>query len=164
MIAILEKTEHNVDFHQIVDYIEASHIRYALTINPTVYVSHIRQFWSTAGIKTTNEGTKILATVDAQDLEISSLKARVKILEDKDSGREEPAQEDAPIKGKSIEIGEEVVVERSTELGSNDTEETMNVLSSMEATNILTSGVAAVSVPPVAGVSTIGVSTVSELF
>nr|GFA22316.1 hypothetical protein [Tanacetum cinerariifolium] len=56
--------------------------------------------------------------IEAQDLEISSLKARVKILEYKDSEREEPAQEDAPIKGKSIKIGEEVVVERSTELGN----------------------------------------------
>nr|GEZ88285.1 hypothetical protein [Tanacetum cinerariifolium] len=63
MVAILEKYEHNIDFHQIVDFVEASHIRYALTINPTVYVSHIRQFWSTARIKTTDEGTKILSTI-----------------------------------------------------------------------------------------------------
>nr|GFA73344.1 synaptobrevin, longin-like domain protein [Tanacetum cinerariifolium] len=65
MIAILEKYEHNQDFNQIVDFIEASHIRYALTLNPTIYVSHIRQFWSTARIETTEEGTKILTTVDA---------------------------------------------------------------------------------------------------
>nr|GFB85738.1 hypothetical protein [Tanacetum cinerariifolium] len=64
MIAILEKYEHNQDFHQIVDFVGASHIRYALTFNPTVHVSHIRQFWSTARIETTEEGTKILATVD----------------------------------------------------------------------------------------------------
>nr|GEW48187.1 hypothetical protein [Tanacetum cinerariifolium] len=64
MIAFLEKYEHNQDFHQILDFVEASHIRYALTFNPTVYVSHIRQFWSTARIETTEEGTKILATVD----------------------------------------------------------------------------------------------------
>nr|GFB34879.1 hypothetical protein [Tanacetum cinerariifolium] len=71
MTAILEKLEHNVDFHKIVDFVEASHIRYALSINPTVYVSHIRQFWSTARIKTTNEGTKILATVDGKPMTIS---------------------------------------------------------------------------------------------
>nr|GEY07459.1 hypothetical protein [Tanacetum cinerariifolium] len=64
MVAILEKSEHNVDFHPIVDFVEASPLRYALTFKPTVYVSHIRQFWSTARIKTTEEGTKILATVD----------------------------------------------------------------------------------------------------
>nr|GEW34229.1 hypothetical protein [Tanacetum cinerariifolium] len=40
----------------------------------------------------------------------------------------------------------------------------VNVLSSMKAANILTSEVAAVSVPPVAGVSTVGVPIVSGLF
>nr|GEZ39475.1 hypothetical protein [Tanacetum cinerariifolium] len=66
MIAILEKYEHNQDFHQILDFVKASHISYALTFNPTVYVSHIRQFWSIARIETTEEGTKILATVDGK--------------------------------------------------------------------------------------------------
>nr|GEX64694.1 hypothetical protein [Tanacetum cinerariifolium] len=66
MIAILEKYEHNHDFHQILDFVEASHIRYALTINPTVYVSHIRQFWSTARVETSDAETKILAIVDGQ--------------------------------------------------------------------------------------------------
>nr|GFA36589.1 synaptobrevin, longin-like domain protein [Tanacetum cinerariifolium] len=76
MIAILEKYEHNTDFHQIVDFVEASHLRYALTINPTVYVPHIRQFWSTARIKTTNEGTKILATIDGKPRTISESSIR----------------------------------------------------------------------------------------
>ncbi|GJS69348.1 hypothetical protein Tco_0702189 [Tanacetum coccineum] len=31
MVAILEKTEHNTDFHQIVDFLQASRIMYALT-------------------------------------------------------------------------------------------------------------------------------------
>nr|GEV47693.1 hypothetical protein [Tanacetum cinerariifolium] len=407
MIAILEKSEHNIDFHQIVDFIKASHIMYALTINPTVYVSHIRQFWSTTRIETTNEGIKILATVDgkprtisessirrniklndeegissllyaklvenlalmgynilpnqkftfqkgqfshqwkflihtimqclspkstgfnefsrniatavvclattcegsaiptephhtpspqeqhslhsdtssplhptattkpiptatpteiptlrqysrratritqskalsitadepasllrddsqgeafptvfgldagqdreninktsslpyestprvtsldtnegsmqqqlqeltdfytgpqrqqtqiadkikAQDLEISKIKARIKLLEDKDRGNVEPSGDDALIKGRSMEIGEEVEVERNTERGSNDTKEMVNVLTSMEAANILTSGVAAVNVLPVAGVSTVSVPTVTK--
>nr|GEY98239.1 hypothetical protein [Tanacetum cinerariifolium] len=64
IVAILEKGEYNVDFHPMVDFIEASPLRYALTAKPTVYVSHIRQFWSTARIETTEEGTKILATID----------------------------------------------------------------------------------------------------
>nr|GEZ33319.1 hypothetical protein [Tanacetum cinerariifolium] len=49
---------------------------YALTINPTVYVSHIRQFWSTARIETTNEETKILATVDGKPRTISESSPR----------------------------------------------------------------------------------------
>nr|GEY71948.1 hypothetical protein [Tanacetum cinerariifolium] len=76
MIAILEKSEYNVDFHQIVDFIEASNIRYALTFNPTAYVSHIRQFWSTARIETMNEGTKILATIDGKPRTISKSSIR----------------------------------------------------------------------------------------
>nr|GEZ18535.1 hypothetical protein [Tanacetum cinerariifolium] len=106
--------------------------------------------------------TQMADKIKAQDLDISGLKARVMILEDKDRGREEP-QEDASIKGGSMDIGEEVKVERSTELGSNDTKEMVNVLSAMEADNILTSGVAAVSVSPVAAATTVGVPTVSGL-
>nr|GEW08722.1 hypothetical protein [Tanacetum cinerariifolium] len=76
MIAILEKYEHNTNFHQIVDFVEASHLRYALTINPTVYVSHIRQFWSTARVETLDEETKILATVDGKPITISESSIR----------------------------------------------------------------------------------------
>nr|GEW65662.1 hypothetical protein [Tanacetum cinerariifolium] len=81
MVAILEKTEHNTNFHQIVDFLEASHIRYALTISPTIYVSHIRQFWSTARIETTDKETKIIATVDGKPRTIceSSLRRNLKL-------------------------------------------------------------------------------------
>nr|GFA88768.1 hypothetical protein [Tanacetum cinerariifolium]GFA99666.1 hypothetical protein [Tanacetum cinerariifolium] len=84
MVAILEKCEHNVDFHPIVDFVEASPLRYALTFKPTVYVSHIRQFWSTARIKTTEEGTKILATVDGilRTVIESSLRRNLKLKDE----------------------------------------------------------------------------------
>nr|GFC82754.1 hypothetical protein [Tanacetum cinerariifolium] len=84
MIAILEKTKHNIDFLEIVDFLEASHLRYALTICPTIYVSHIRQFWSTARIKTTNQETKILATVDGKPRTISeaSLRRHLKLSDE----------------------------------------------------------------------------------
>nr|GEW51793.1 hypothetical protein [Tanacetum cinerariifolium] len=63
-LTLIPLGEHNVDFHPMVDFIEASPLRYALTVKTTVYISHIRQFWSTASIETTEEGTKIHATVD----------------------------------------------------------------------------------------------------
>nr|GEV27846.1 hypothetical protein [Tanacetum cinerariifolium] len=50
---------------------------------------------------------------------------------------------------------------KSIELGRNDTDKMVNVLSSMEAANILTSEVAAVSVSPVAAATTAGVPTES---
>nr|GEW49797.1 hypothetical protein [Tanacetum cinerariifolium] len=104
------------------------------------------------------------AKIKDQYLEISSLKSRVKFLEDKDRGSAEPTQEDAPIKRGIIEIREEVRAEKSTELGRNDTEKMVNVLSLMEAANILTSRVATASVSPAAGVSVTGVLTVSGSF
>nr|GEY47783.1 putative ribonuclease H-like domain-containing protein [Tanacetum cinerariifolium] len=108
--------------------------------------------------------TQMAAKIKDQDLEISGLKARVKFLEDKDIRSAEPTQVDAPIKKGIMETGEEVRADKSTKLGNNDTDKMVNVLSSMEAANILTSGVAAISVPPIAGVSTKGVPTVSGLF
>ncbi|GJV50404.1 synaptobrevin, longin-like domain protein, partial [Tanacetum coccineum] len=76
MVAILEKTQYNTDLHQIVDFLEASHIRYALTVHPTIYVSHIRQFWSTARIETTDGETKIIAKVDGKQRTISESSIR----------------------------------------------------------------------------------------
>nr|GEY63289.1 xylulose kinase-1 [Tanacetum cinerariifolium] len=84
MVAILEKSKHKVDFHPMVDFIEASPLRYALTVKPTVYISHIRQFWSTARIETTEEGTQILATVDGilRTVTESSLRQNLKLQDE----------------------------------------------------------------------------------
>ncbi|GJS30664.1 hypothetical protein Tco_0491284 [Tanacetum coccineum] len=76
MVAILDKTEHNTDFHQIVDFLQGSHIRYALTVCPTVYVSHIRQFWSTARIETADGETHILANINGRQRTISESSIR----------------------------------------------------------------------------------------
>nr|GEW61155.1 hypothetical protein [Tanacetum cinerariifolium] len=99
----------------------------------------------------------------AQDLEITSLKARIKLLEDKDGGGAEPSGEDATIKGKSLETREEAAVEKSTERASNNIKDLVNVLTSLDAASILTSGVRVVSVPPAAKVSTVSVPTGSGM-
>ncbi|GKA72620.1 hypothetical protein Tco_0778836 [Tanacetum coccineum] len=41
-------------FEQIVDFLNANPIRYALTINPTIYTLCIEQFWATVKAKTVN--------------------------------------------------------------------------------------------------------------
>nr|GFA34895.1 hypothetical protein [Tanacetum cinerariifolium] len=84
MVAILEKGEFNTDFHPMVDFIAASPLRYALTVKPTIFVSHIRQFWSTARIETTNEGTHNLATVDGIQRTVSeaSLRRHLKLRDE----------------------------------------------------------------------------------
>nr|GEZ33210.1 hypothetical protein [Tanacetum cinerariifolium] len=80
--------------------------------------------------------SQMAAKIKDQDLEISRLKARVKSLEDKERRHTEPTQEDAPITRGIKDIGEELGAYKSTELGSNDTEEMINVLTLMEAANI----------------------------
>ncbi|GJU81824.1 hypothetical protein Tco_1284189 [Tanacetum coccineum] len=76
MVAILEKTEHNVDFHEIMDFLQASHIRYALMVSPTIYVSHIRQFWSTARVEIADGETNILAKINGKQRTISKSSIR----------------------------------------------------------------------------------------
>ncbi|GJT03777.1 hypothetical protein Tco_0838239 [Tanacetum coccineum] len=76
MVAYLEKSEDNVDFAEIVDFLNASPIRYALTVSPTVYVSYIEQFWSTAKIKTVNNETQIRAKVDGKTIVITESSMR----------------------------------------------------------------------------------------
>nr|GEU88452.1 glutathione S-transferase T3-like [Tanacetum cinerariifolium] len=84
MVAILKKGEFNLDFHPMVDFIAASPLRYAFTVKPTIFVSHIRQFWSAARIETTDEGTHIFATVDGiqRTVSESSLRRNLKLRDD----------------------------------------------------------------------------------
>ncbi|GKC72457.1 hypothetical protein Tco_1118340, partial [Tanacetum coccineum] len=79
MVAILEKIEHNTDFHQIVDFLEASPLRYALLVRSTIYVSHIRQFWSTARIKTADGETHIIAKINGKQVTVSESYIRRKL-------------------------------------------------------------------------------------
>ncbi|GKE47887.1 hypothetical protein Tco_1479145 [Tanacetum coccineum] len=67
MVAYLKKTEGSEGFHQIVDFLNSSHIRYSLTKNPTIYVSLIQQFWQTATASTLDNGEmEITATIDGK--------------------------------------------------------------------------------------------------
>nr|GFC42725.1 hypothetical protein [Tanacetum cinerariifolium] len=74
--------------------------------------------------------SEMVSRFDAHELEINSLKARIKLLEDKDRGVVDQSGDDAPIKGRRLDEGEE-----AAERVSNDTEEMINVLISMDATN-----------------------------
>ncbi|GJZ69843.1 hypothetical protein Tco_0633393 [Tanacetum coccineum] len=64
MVAYLHKTEGSECFHQIVDFLNTSHIKYALTENPTIHVSLIQQFRQTAAANTLDSGeVQITATI-----------------------------------------------------------------------------------------------------
>nr|GEV84944.1 hypothetical protein [Tanacetum cinerariifolium] len=78
------------------------------------------------------------------------LKARVKLLEDAEGGGADRSGDDAPIKGRRLDEGE-----KATKKGSNDTGEMINVLTSMDAATVLSSGV--VEVPTGSGsIPTVG--------
>nr|GEW83264.1 hypothetical protein [Tanacetum cinerariifolium] len=96
--------------------------------------------------------SKMISKFAAQELEINRLKARIKLLEDTDRGVAEQFGDDAPIKGKRLDEGEE-----AAERVSDDTEEMTTVLTSMDAASILTSGGVQV-VPTAAEVATATVS------
>ncbi|GKE20080.1 hypothetical protein Tco_1431592, partial [Tanacetum coccineum] len=65
MVAYLEKSEGSEGFHQIIDFLTASHIKNALTKCPTLYAYPIEQFWQTDALSTNKDGVKgITATID----------------------------------------------------------------------------------------------------
>nr|GFD17651.1 hypothetical protein [Tanacetum cinerariifolium] len=68
-----------------------------------------------------------------------SLKARIQVLENKDRGVAAQSGDDASIKGRRLDVGEE-----AAERASNDTKEIATVLTSMDAATVLLGGVAEV--------------------
>ncbi|GJT31895.1 hypothetical protein Tco_0922314 [Tanacetum coccineum] len=76
MVAYLEKSQANVDFAETVDFLNASPIRYALTVSPTIYVSYIEQFWSTVKTKIVNNETQIRAKVKPKTIVITESSVR----------------------------------------------------------------------------------------
>ncbi|GKA63104.1 hypothetical protein Tco_0762710 [Tanacetum coccineum] len=64
MVSFLEKPAESDGFYEIIDFLNANQIHYALTVNPTIYTSCIEQFWATTKVKTVNGeyGTDCLPT------------------------------------------------------------------------------------------------------
>nr|GFC04715.1 hypothetical protein [Tanacetum cinerariifolium] len=101
--------------------------------------------------------SEMVSKFEAQELEINSLKARIKLLEDKDRGVAEQSGDDAPIKGRRLDEGEE-----AAERVSDDTEEMKTILTSMDAASILTSGgVQVVSTATEVATATVSIPTSS---
>ncbi|GJW97172.1 hypothetical protein Tco_0178980 [Tanacetum coccineum] len=71
MVAFLSKPTESDGFEQIVDFLNAQPIRYALTVNPAIYISCIEQLWSTGVVKTINEEVQLHALVDGKKIIIS---------------------------------------------------------------------------------------------
>ncbi|GJY89649.1 hypothetical protein Tco_0504845 [Tanacetum coccineum] len=71
MVAFLSKPAESEGFEQIMDFLNAQPIRYALTVNPTIYTSCIAQFWATVKAKTVNGEVQLQALVDGKKIIIT---------------------------------------------------------------------------------------------
>ncbi|GJX16249.1 hypothetical protein Tco_0217081 [Tanacetum coccineum] len=71
MVAFLAKPTESEGFEQIVDFLNAHTIKYALTINPTIYTSCIEQLWATVKAKTVNGEVHLQAPVDGKKIIIT---------------------------------------------------------------------------------------------
>ncbi|GKB22132.1 hypothetical protein Tco_0856055 [Tanacetum coccineum] len=83
MVAFLSKPEESDGFEQILDFLNAHPIKYALTVNPIIYISCIEQFWSTVKAKTINGEVQLHVLVDGKNIIITESTIRRDIqLED----------------------------------------------------------------------------------
>ncbi|GJU52140.1 hypothetical protein Tco_1225854 [Tanacetum coccineum] len=84
-VGYLQKPKGSDDYHQILDFLGASHIRYALTIDPIIFDSLVKQFWSTATLRSPELGPPaILATIDATPYTITedSVRGQLQLADD----------------------------------------------------------------------------------
>ncbi|GJT35421.1 hypothetical protein Tco_0925840 [Tanacetum coccineum] len=98
MVAFLSKPKESDGFEQIMDFLNAQPIKYALTVNPTIYILCIEQFWSTVKAKTINEEVQLHALVDGK-----------KIIVTESTVRRDLQLEDAEDKAVHKELGDRLV-------------------------------------------------------
>ncbi|GKE08605.1 hypothetical protein Tco_1412156 [Tanacetum coccineum] len=76
MIAFLDKPAKSDGFHKILDFLNTNQIRYALTINHTIYTFCIQQFWATEKAKTVNGESQIQSLIDKKKVIITESSIR----------------------------------------------------------------------------------------
>nr|GEU69704.1 retrovirus-related Pol polyprotein from transposon TNT 1-94 [Tanacetum cinerariifolium] len=68
MIAFLTKSDAGKGFDQIIDFLNAHSIQYALMVNPPIYVLCIKQFWASVTVKKTHDVVKLQALIDRKKI------------------------------------------------------------------------------------------------
>ncbi|GJZ72780.1 ribonuclease H-like domain-containing protein [Tanacetum coccineum] len=86
MVAYLEKSEGNTEFHEIIDFLKRSSIHHALTVSPVVSTTFVEQFWTSAKSKTINNVRHITAKVAGKSVSISEASIRSDLLFDDADG------------------------------------------------------------------------------
>ncbi|GKC89900.1 hypothetical protein Tco_1150549, partial [Tanacetum coccineum] len=86
IVAFLDKSIGSEGFHQVIDFLNRSHICYALTKKPDVYISFIKQFWRSAEASNDDNGeVQITATIDGHSNTITEASLRIYLkLDDHD--------------------------------------------------------------------------------
>ncbi|GKB15380.1 hypothetical protein Tco_0849303 [Tanacetum coccineum] len=80
MVAFLKKPNESVGFTKVVDFLKGTSLRYALTHNPTIYDSLVKQFWQTATVRTlANRTQQLIASIDSKEYTITEASVRSKL-------------------------------------------------------------------------------------
>ncbi|GJT83048.1 hypothetical protein Tco_1057390, partial [Tanacetum coccineum] len=86
MVAYLEKSAGNAEFHEIIDFLKYSSIYHALTVSPVVSTTFVEQFWTSAKSKIINNVRHITAKVAGKSVSISEASIRSDLLFDDADG------------------------------------------------------------------------------
>ncbi|GKD66836.1 hypothetical protein Tco_1308944 [Tanacetum coccineum] len=80
LVGFLRKPDESAGFTEIADFLRGSNLRYALTTNPTIYDSLVKQFWQAATAKTLADGTlELHTTIDTIVYTITEASTRNKL-------------------------------------------------------------------------------------
>ncbi|GJY80317.1 putative ribonuclease H-like domain-containing protein [Tanacetum coccineum] len=90
MVAYLEKTDGNAEFHEIIDFLTRSSIHHALTVSLVVSTTFVEQFWTSAKSKIINNVRHITAKVAGKPVSISEASIRSDLLFDDANGKTLP--------------------------------------------------------------------------
>ncbi|GJX44832.1 hypothetical protein Tco_0261508 [Tanacetum coccineum] len=85
MVAFLKKPNESIGFTEVVNFLKGTSLRYALTHNPTIYDSLVKQFWQTATVRTLANGTQqLVASIDSKEYTITeaSVKSKLQLADD----------------------------------------------------------------------------------
>ncbi|GJT66785.1 hypothetical protein Tco_1018265 [Tanacetum coccineum] len=86
MVAYMEKTNGNTEFHDIISFLMRSSIHNTLTISPVVSTTFVEQFWMSAKSKIINNVRYITAKVAGKPVSISEASIRSDLLFDDADG------------------------------------------------------------------------------
>nr|GEZ37646.1 xylulose kinase-1 [Tanacetum cinerariifolium] len=88
MVAYLTKSNASEGFNNLIDFFHGSSIKYALTVNPNIYVSCIKQFWTTVAVKKLNDVIRLQALVDKKKVVVTEATIRDALYLDDTEGVE----------------------------------------------------------------------------